>query len=52
MFKLDLEVINIVYQQCRALGSIFNFGAFEGFIMYAGLITLGIMKITEKKVKK
>lgn len=52
MFDLDIKVINYIYQQCRALGSIFNFGAFEGFVMYAGLITLGIIKVTEKKVKK
>ncbi|MBW6411839.1 hypothetical protein [Clostridium weizhouense] len=55
MFDLDIRLFNLIYTQCRTLGNAFNMGAFEGFVMYAGVVTLGITKVLEsnnKKVKK
>lgn len=53
MFNLDLKVFYYLYDNCRVLGSAFGFGAFEGFVMYASVITLAIVKVNEaKKVKK
>lgn len=55
MFDLDIRLFNIIYHQCKILGSIFSMGAFEGFIMYVSVVALGIVKVQEarhKKVKK
>lgn len=53
MFNLDVRVFNYVYNNCRQMGSVFGFGAFEGFIMYSSLVSLGIIRFLDaKKVKK
>ncbi|OOM78706.1 hypothetical protein [Clostridium sp. BL-8] len=54
MFGLDMKVFNYIYSNCRQIGSIFGYGAFEGFIMYGGLISMGVLKFFEntKKLKK
>jgi uncharacterized membrane protein YjgN (DUF898 family) len=54
MFDLDIRVFNYVYSNCRQIGTIFGYGAFEGFIMYSSLISIGLLKLLEaaKKLKK
>lgn len=49
LFRTDISIFNLVYQQCKGLGSIFCMGAFEGFVMYASIITLAIVKVGEHK---
>lgn len=49
MFNLDIEIFNFIYNQCKALGSAFYLGAFEGFVMYLGLITATVSKIKWSK---
>lgn len=44
MFNLDIQLLNFIYSSCKSLGNTFGYGAFEGLVMYAGLITLGIIK--------
>ncbi|HBJ1647836.1 TPA: hypothetical protein LA462_002351 [Clostridium botulinum] len=51
MFNLDLRVFEFIYSKCTSLGNTIGFGAFEGFILYTGLILLIIIKVTTKKVK-
>ncbi|MBD7909723.1 MULTISPECIES: hypothetical protein [Clostridium] len=52
MFRLDLLVYNFIFNNCQALGNVFGFGAFEGFIIYAGVITVAVMKIFNDNIKK
>ena len=54
MFDLDLALYAFLYRSCAKLGDVFGFGAWEGFIIYAGIITLAVLKGIEisKKVKK
>ncbi len=54
MFSLDMKVFNYIYSNCRQIGNIFGYGAFEGFIMYSGLISIGLLKLLEtaRKLKK
>lgn len=54
MFSLDMRVFNYIYSNCRQIGNVFGYGAFEGFIMYSSLISIGLLKILEtaKKLKK
>lgn len=49
MFKLDIAIFNWVYNQCLSLGSIFGFGALEGFLMYLVLFSQAFV-IDKKKV--
>ena len=49
MLDFDIRIFNVIYEQCRSLGNIFCMGAFEGFVMYASLIALAIVKVGEKK---
>lgn len=49
MLDFDIRIFNIIYEQCKSLGSVFYMGAFEGFVMYASLIALAITKVGEKK---
>lgn len=51
--NLDVQIFNYFYQQCRTLGGVFGFSAFEGFVLYAGAATWGIISLTNaKKVQK
>ena len=55
MFDLDLQVFNYLYNTCKILGKTFGYGAFEGFIMYLGIIVLAVLKgieISKRKSKK
>lgn len=53
MFDLDIALFKFIYRNCRHLGGIFGFGAFEGFVMYSSSILLAIVKAYEvKKVKR
>jgi uncharacterized membrane protein YjgN (DUF898 family) len=52
MFNLDLKLFYYLYKNCRALGSAFGFGAFEGFIMYSSVIVLAVVKVLEAKKEK
>lgn len=45
-------MIDIIYNSCKTLGSIFGFGAFEGFIIYSGIIVYGCFKASSQKDKK
>lgn len=46
-------MFDIIYNACKTLGSIFGFGAFEGFIIYAGIVSYGVLRATEgNKAKK
>lgn len=49
MFKLDLELCNFIYRNCKALGNTFGYGAAEGLVIYSGIITATIMKVINKK---
>ena len=46
---LDIEIYNFIYRHCYSLGKALGYGALEGFITYAGLITLGVLKGLEVK---
>lgn len=39
-------MFDIIYNSCKTLGSVFGFGAFEGFIIYAGVVTYGFLRVT------
>lgn len=52
MFNLDIKLFSFLYSYCKSLGNIFGYGAFEGLVMYAGVILLGVIKATEKKINK
>lgn len=47
-----LKLFYFIYNYCRTAGRIFGFGAFEGFVLYAGIIVWGISEAAKKKVKK
>lgn len=49
LFRTDISIFNLIYQQCKTLGDAFFMGAFEGFVIYSGLIILAIVKVGEKK---
>ena len=51
MFKLDILILNWIYNQCLILGKIFGFGALEGFLMYLILFSQAFV-IDRKKVSK
>ncbi|MFL0165269.1 hypothetical protein [Candidatus Clostridium helianthi] len=42
MFGLDIKLFNLLFSYCYKLGSAFDLGAFEGFIIYLGVIALGL----------
>ena len=44
MFNLDIQLFNFIYSSCKSLGNTFGYGAFEGLVMYTGIIMLGIIK--------
>lgn len=46
---LDVIVLSFIYKQCLILGSAFGFGAFEGGVIYASLLTLLGFKVAENK---
>jgi hypothetical protein len=51
--NLDVQLFNYFYQQCKSLGGVFGFGAFEGLVLYAGAAAWGIISLTNaKKVRK
>lgn len=53
MFSLDLILFNLIYNKCLALGLIFGYGAFEGAVIYVGIIMAGITSVNNaKKVQK
>lgn len=52
MFNLDFIIFSLIYKQCLKLGLAFGYGAFEGFILYAGVIVGGILTVTKDKVKQ
>lgn len=45
-------MFSLIYEQCYILGHAIGFGAFEGLILYASVIMLGITTITNKKGEK
>lgn len=49
MFNLDFRLFNLIYNQCKSLGSVFYLGAFEGAIFYLSFIMLGITTVINKK---
>ncbi|WP_204226510.1 hypothetical protein [Clostridium botulinum] len=51
MFDLDIRLFNCIYTNCKALGSAFGFGAFEGFVLYGGTILMVITEVMSKKAK-
>ncbi len=51
MFDLDIRLFNCIYTNCKALGSAFGFGAFEGCILYTGTILMVITTVLNKKAK-
>lgn len=46
---LDSIIYNFIYRHCYALGKVFGYGALEGFIMYLGIIVLGVVEGTNLK---
>jgi predicted outer membrane repeat protein len=52
MFNLDIAAINFIYNFCKNLGGVFNFGALEGAIMYLGIFAYGYFTVTNKKKVK
>lgn len=44
MFELDKQIISFIYYHCKTLGGAFGYGALEGFIMYLGIIVLGVVE--------
>lgn len=51
MFGLDTLILNFFFSQFKMLGTMFGFGAFEGFILYLGVMMAGISSITGKEKK-
>ncbi|MDS0525443.1 hypothetical protein NNC19_07115 [Clostridium sp. SHJSY1] len=51
MFKYDLVVINWIYNNCKMLGNVFGYGAFEGFIIYTGIIIVAVTSVINKRLK-
>lgn len=49
LFRTDIRIFNLVYEQCKCLGQVFCLGAFEGFVMYASIVALAIVKVGEHK---
>lgn len=47
-----LKLFYLLFNQCRIVGRLFGFGAFEGLVLYAGIIVLGITEASKQKVKK
>ncbi|HGH1666583.1 hypothetical protein QTI60_05620 [Clostridium perfringens] len=45
-------MLDIIYNSCKDLGSVFGFGAFEGFIIYSGIVVYGCLKASNKKNNK
>lgn len=45
-------MFDIIYNACKMAGGVFGFGAFEGFIIYAGTITYGYLVVCGKKGDK
>lgn len=39
-------MFDIIYNSCKILGTVFGFGAFEGFIIYAGVVTYVFLRVT------
>ena len=42
MFTLDKIIFDSVYSACKNLGSVFELGALEGFILYSSMIVCAI----------
>ncbi|MGL5244967.1 MAG: hypothetical protein ACRC7R_07350 [Sarcina sp.] len=43
MFDLDIQVFRFIYESCETIGRCFNFGAFEGLLIFTGSITLAVI---------
>jgi hypothetical protein len=52
MFNLDMPVFNYIYNSCRQMGNVIGFGAYEGFIIYGCIISLGVIKFLDVKNAK
>ncbi|WP_205448236.1 hypothetical protein [Clostridium botulinum] len=52
MFDLDIRLFSCIYTNCKALGNVFGFGAFEGFVIYSGIILIVITEVMSKRSKK
>ena len=53
MFNLDFRLFNAIYEHCYRLGSSFGYGAFEGLVLYASVISLAVITVaSNKKVEK
>ena len=52
MFRLDVNIFKTIYEACETLGHAFEMGAFEGFVMYIGLILMSVELGIESKKKK
>ena len=52
MFNLDKQIISFIYNQCKTCGEAFGYGALEGFLIYMGIISLGIFKGIEISKEK
>lgn len=39
-------MFELIYNSCKTLGSVFGFGALEGFIIYSGIVSYGFLKAT------
>lgn len=42
-----MDIINVIYSECEALGSAFGFGAFEGGVIYFSIFSLLILKVID-----
>lgn len=52
MFKLDNLIFHFVYDNCKTLGATFGLGAFEGFVMYFGIVVLSFTSALNIKSDK
>ncbi|WP_338894845.1 hypothetical protein [Clostridium perfringens] len=47
-------MLGIIYNYCKMLGEVFGFGAFEGAVIYTGIISYGFLRALggnkEKKI--
>lgn len=50
MFDLDLKIIRFLYLKCKIAGTALGYGAFEGAVMYLGVITYAFLKGSKKNV--
>lgn len=51
MFDLDLGIIRFLYLKCKIAGAALGYGAFEGAVIYIGVIAYAFFKGSKNNVR-